>query len=84
MALQKTTNFVGVDFTNAYHRVEWLKWSKTGDMFAQVISYSDNTATHEIGRETYAVVYDTAGGEALTQAYTHLKTLDEFSGATDV
>ena len=82
MALQLSTIKFGATFATAYHKVENLSVSKNG-IHISVNVY--NTANGEVmNSKHFEMDYNAAGGEPLTQAYTYLKTLPEFSGATDV
>ena len=82
MALRKneSTQF-GFDVPSAYQRVENVKLRKTTMEF-QVSVYSD-VAKNAFTHKSYACAYDLDGANPIAQAYAHLKTLPEFSGATD-
>jgi hypothetical protein len=84
MALKKTTSTqFGIEVANAYHRVEGLKMtSKTGIAF-QIRSYKDDSGLPHFADYPVACEYDLDGANPIKQAYTHLKTLPEFAGATD-
>ncbi len=86
MALQKTINlnFHGQDvsFSDSYIRVESLRGNKN-EMTSVVVTYtSDQGRSIKSGEYTFNP--DLSGGNFITQAYAHLKTLTEFAGATDV
>lgn len=83
MALQKTvkTNF-GIEVVNAYHRVENVSLVTKEKMVFQVRSRMD--AEHPVFDERpIECLYDINGENPIAQAYAHLKTLPEFSGAVD-
>ena len=84
MALKKTfeTQF-GFTLFDAYHKVLAVKIeNKTSMSFSVGIFVG---AGKEIPAQSisYFCLYDLNGGNALSQAYEHLKKLPEFSGATD-
>ena len=82
MALQLSTEKFGATFAQAYYKAERIVVSKDG-IHISVNVY--NTANGEVmDSKHYQMDYDAAGGEPLTQAYNYLKTLPEYSGATDV
>tara|TARA_R100001198_G_C5092117_1_gene128422 strand:- start:222 stop:524 length:303 start_codon:yes stop_codon:yes gene_type:complete len=100
MALQMSISKYGFTANNAYHVIESVRYNKrlitpivtTGEKNASIslLSYADadaRTAGDEpMKQQNYQ--FDLATGsdaeDILTQAYAHLKTLDEFSDATDV
>jgi hypothetical protein len=45
--------------------------------------YEDASKTQTLSRQVYEFAYDLEGQNALVQAYNHIKTLPEFSGAID-
>jgi hypothetical protein len=84
MAIKKNfeTQF-GFTLVWAYHKVLSIKIeNKTSMVFSIGIFVS---AEKEIPAQTisYFCSYDLNGGNALMQAYEHLKTLPEFAGAAD-
>jgi hypothetical protein len=86
MALQKTI-VVKTDFDqeviiqNAYIRVDSISGGKE-NLSILVNSYKDKTlAPVKTNRFLYQPAMD--GANFIAQAYDHLKTLPEFSGATD-
>jgi hypothetical protein len=83
MALEKTaTTPHGFTASNAYHRVEGTQVSKDRMTF-QVRSYKDNSGLPHFADAPFSCAYDIAGNNPIAQAYTYLKTLPEFAGATD-
>ena len=84
MALQKTTtNASGLTATDAYHRVENVALASKTEITFSVRSYA-STDMPFFAEEFYSFSYDLTGANPIQQAYEHLKTLPEFSGATDV
>ena len=85
MALQKTvTTLHDFEATNAYHRVEAAILSTKTELSFHVRSYKNKDAAVAFCDASYRCAYDIAGNNPIKQAYEHLKTLPEFSGATDV
>lgn len=84
MALSKTTpSIYGVDFQNAYHRVEEIQiLAKTLAKFV-VRSYAKNDGVPFFQERKYECNYDIDGNNPIAQAYAFLKTQSEFDGATD-
>lgn len=83
MALKKSvsTRF-GFDVADAYHRVGLIRIeNKTTLSFALLVS-KDETAESFEQRE-FVCEYDVSGENPMTQAYTYLKSLAEFSNAID-
>jgi hypothetical protein len=83
MALAKTTSTVhGLQAVNAYHRVEVVKIESKTVMSFHIRSY---VATDKpfFMESVLSCEYQLDGDNPIKQAYAHLKTLPEFSGATD-
>lgn len=84
MALKKNfeTQF-GFTLVDAYHKVMSVKIENKTSMAFSVGVFVD--AEKEIPAQaiSYLCDYDLTGKNALAQAYTHLKTLPSFDGATD-
>jgi mannose/fructose-specific phosphotransferase system component IIA len=83
MAIQKSiTTQHGIHVENAYHRVEAVSLlGKTKLRFLlRIYSDKNKPSFHE---EEFIFDYDLSGGNPLSQAYEHLKTLPEFEGAVD-
>ena len=81
LRLTKTTvhGFYAVD---AYHRVEGLSLlSKGAIQFAARAYVSDDKPS--FAETFHACAYDLNGDNPIKQAYEYLKTLPEFTGATD-
>lgn len=86
MAIQKDSTTVhGFNAPEAYYRVEEVKLENKDKMsfFVQVYKSQESTdyAFNSFG---YSCDYDINGANPIAQAYTHLKTLSEYSSATDV
>ena len=100
MALQKEISKFGITVNNAYHVINHVYYDKglnsptalaePTNATAVVFIYSDVDAktnnAEPMERITHNFNLDTSSDseDALTQAYTYLKTLDEYSDATDV
>ena len=84
MALKKTiqSNFE-IEITNAYHRVGRIQIINKSEMAFTVGAFANNTSNVAVQAKSYDCAYNLAGGNALAQAYQHLKTLPEFADATD-
>jgi hypothetical protein len=83
MALKKSVITVhGFNVADAYHRVEGLSFESKDKINFQVRSSIDGSKPH-FADAGYNCVYDLNGNNPIKQAYDHLKTLPEFSGATD-
>jgi uncharacterized protein YabE (DUF348 family) len=86
MALQKTvtlkTNFgTDAEFTNAYVRVESVKVEKN---FAQALVQTHKEKDGQVlEQKGYSFEYKLDGLNPIAQTYIHLKSLSEFSDATD-
>jgi hypothetical protein len=65
---------------DCYIRVDRVSGNKEA-MIAEVVFLRGGKNIDSIN---YSFVPDMAAGNAIEQAYTHLKTLPEFTGATDV
>jgi hypothetical protein len=84
MALQKsTTSPQGFNAENAYHRVENVSLLNKNSLNFMVLSYVSPSNNVSFQVDTYNCDYDLEGDNPIKQAYEYLKTLPEFSGATD-
>lgn len=99
MALQMTVSISGVEVTDAYHVVSRTAWVMGGgELHFELATFKDaaaanayetdpRTAAGPLGTKKYrtsAGTYAKGGDNAHKQAYTYLKTLDEWSGAVDL
>ena len=100
MALEMAISKYGFTPNNGYHVIDSVNYHKrlitptvsTGEKNASmsVVSYSDKDArdagSEPMKQQNYQFDVETGSDaeDILTQAYTHLKTLDEFKNATDV
>ena len=84
MALKQTiqSNF-GLEIPNAYHRVGRIQIVNKTEMTFSVSAFVDDKANLPVEAQSHGCAYDLTGGNALAQAYAHLKTLEEFAGAVD-
>jgi hypothetical protein len=84
MALKNTAKTdQGFDAIDAYHRVENLSLIDKTRMVFQVKSYKNSEGLPSFSNVAYESVYDLQGENLFAQAYAYLKSLPEFSGATD-
>ena len=58
--------------------------TETAYLLSFAVCFSSAENGQEIYRKGFSFPYDLAGANTWIQAYTYLKTLDEFSGALDV
>ena len=100
MALEMAISKYGFTANNAYHVIDSVKYYKrlitptvhSGEQNASIslASYADvdarNDGDEPMEQKMYQFEIETGtdAEDLLTQAYAHLKTLDEFDGATDV
>ena len=85
MAIQKThkfdTEFGPVTVAECYIKVSMVEVNKSNGMAN--VSFFDKPNGKLLQTKIYPVPHDLNGSNALVQAYTHLKTMPEFAGATD-
>jgi len=83
MAIEKTvTTQHGIEVKNAYHRVEGVSVVGKDKISFRVRSSVDGVLPHFADAD-HQCAYTLDGENPIKQAYEHLKTLPEFSGATD-
>jgi|14BtaG_2_1085337.scaffolds.fasta_scaffold09775_3 hypothetical protein len=86
MALQKTItidfNGASVDFSDAYLKVGMIEGDKNMVRFVLHVHKAEDDRV--VDRRTYHFAPDMNGNNFVAQAYQHLKTLSEYSNATDV
>jgi hypothetical protein len=83
MALKKTVQTVhGIEVKDAYHRVEGVQISGKNNIKFQVRTSVNGVMPH-FKDTTYECTYDINGTNPIAQAYKHIKTVSEFSGAED-
>ena len=70
-----------VPFQGAYAKVTEYHGDKSRMTF--VVSWSESAGGPAIRQSTYGCAVDLDGENPIRQAYIHLKTLPEFSGASD-
>lgn len=95
MALQLTIDLAsGITVTNAYHKVVGMNVTARGTgatAFLEVATYLNSTKANENAQpvliRTYNMGTFNKANDAVTaaaQAYTYLKTLSDYTSATDV
>lgn len=83
MALKKDhKTATGIVVKGAIFRIASVKVNKTSMQISMNVSAKSDTPV--IDNFGYAADYDIAGGNPLEQAYSYVKGLPEFDGATDV
>jgi hypothetical protein len=85
MALTKETKFKGVTIPDAYIRVNNFSGSKDSIAFnVGFYGNADENGEREMfDQKAYQCAYNLNGSNAVKQAYDHLKTLPEFTGALE-
>lgn len=84
MALKKSiTSPQGFNADNAYHRVDNVSLLNKNMLNFMVLSYASASNNISFQTDAYTCDYDLLGNNPIKQAYEYLKTLPEFSGATD-
>jgi len=86
MAITKqATTLHGFSAPSAYYRVEELKLDDKSNMsFVLQVYKSQDESTYAFNSYSYSCSYDLNGSNPIAQAYEYVKTLSEFSDATDV
>jgi len=82
MALQATIQYAGVSISNAYLKVSSLSGNKNRVTFT-LVSFNQQDG-EQITKQKFTFEPDMNGENFIRQAYLHLKSLPEFSGAGDV
>lgn len=83
MALKKTVTTVhGFEAAGAYHRVENVVLNGKDKITFHVRSYKEPSLP-AFNDQFLECAYNLNGGNPIQQAYTHLKSTDEFSTAED-
>ena len=84
MAIKNTvTTSHGIEVVDAYQRVECVEIVGKTQICYRVRSYKDNTGLPFFEEKFMTSEYDINGSNPIGQAYSHLKTLPDFSGAVD-
>ncbi len=84
MALKKTTKTGwGIEVKAAYSRIENIIITAKDKITFHVRSYVSNEAVPFFTEDVFGCEYDINGENPIKQAYLYLKTLPEFSDATD-
>jgi hypothetical protein len=81
MALNININYKGIQVNNAYLKVFQIQGDKSRISFG--LKYSASSESSAFDSKTFEFDYNIDGENPIKQAYEHLKTLPEFSGATD-
>lgn len=87
MALQLSSNFMGIPVANAYHHIRSIDVSKNAGIITAVIevgtSIAAGGADFDTRQFTQSPYVSPSTQDAYTAAYAYLKTLPEFVGAVD-
>jgi hypothetical protein len=84
MALQNNiTTDSNLEVSNAYIRVENIKVQSKQSICFKLKAYKNADEQLSFYENILGCPFDLEGGNPFQQAYEHLKTLPEFSGATD-
>lgn len=81
MAFKQNFSFSGIDVVDGYIKVSSVSGSKQ-NLSAQ-IEYSVSSEFQAVQTKSVSFIPSMDGGNFITQAYEHLKTLPEFAGAVD-
>lgn len=94
MALIKTYDFNGIEITNAYHVVGYVKYSKIDNKVTfRLDSFINEAKRNEDSRQSFVTTgyefepsgsHSTVGNDVSTACYNYLKSLTEWSGSVDV
>ena len=91
MALQKSTEALGITFDTAYHAITHYTSSKITPegkykVLFQIEAFTDNTKVHKIPdvSTSYVREVDTYAETLYDQCYAYAKTQPEFEGAIDI
>lgn len=84
MAIKKTvTTIHGIEVADAYHRVEAVSLHGKIEIAYCIRSYKDDSGLPFFDEKYMTSGYKIDGENPLVQAYAHVKTLPEFTGAVD-
>lgn len=81
MALRQTVQFKGIEIKDAYIRVCRFGGNKENMVFG--VSYQAAPDQPIFNEDSFNIAYVVDGDNPLKQAYTHLKTLPQFTDAKD-
>ncbi|MEW5222952.1 hypothetical protein AB1Y64_26030 [Klebsiella michiganensis] len=83
MSLIIDTVFKGISVENAKVTVGDIYIADGHEVLSITANWSAPDSSEYFRQTTYNCQYDITGADPVTQAYAYLKTLDEFSGATE-
>jgi hypothetical protein len=81
MALKMNTTHKGINVADAYCRVSNVDLTKS--MMDVKLEMRATESSEAFSVSEFICPYDIAGDNPIAQAYVHLKTLPEFTGAVD-
>jgi hypothetical protein len=83
MALQKSTEIMGLSTKNAYYQVVSVKELGKNGAIAVVHGFTNDSKEHSFYKNEFAFAYDMSGENPIKQAYEYIKTLPEFADAVN-
>ncbi|HBR1694002.1 hypothetical protein ACWJN6_26985 [Klebsiella pneumoniae] len=83
MSLIIDTTFKGISVESAKVTVGDIYIADGHEVLSITANWSAPGSSEYFRQTTYNCQYDITGADPVTQAYAYLKTLDEFSGATE-
>lgn len=83
MYLQKDMSFNGVAISPCYIVVGAISISADRSKMSFIVEYKSGADTGAFQTDCFTCDYSLSGDNPEVQAYTYLKTLDEFSGSTE-
>jgi len=83
MALKQTINFRGISIENAYIRISGVTISPGNERLDFVVHYTASSSEMPFNNESIQCSYNLHGENPIQQGYEYLKTLPDFSDATD-
>lgn len=83
MSLIIDTTFKGISVESAKVTVGDIYIAEGHTVLSITANWSAPVSSEIFKQTTYNCQYDITGADPVTQAYAYLKTLDEFSGATE-
>lgn len=84
MSLSKSVTFKGITVNSCIIEVGAVSILEDHETMSFVVNYKAGEEYESFDSVAYSCVYDITGADPITQAYAYLKTLDDFSGATEV
>lgn len=83
VAIKNTELFKGIQVNDAIVRIEMLTLLSAKNSMEVVLQFRADEYSPPFKGESFSAPYELEGENPFAQAYAHLKTLQEFAGATD-